>query len=403
MTTRTPPTRWELELDLTFVAVTMLALLAVPALDAAPRCDPAPQAAPVGQVRFAQIANSEFDRFTMAPTSAGQRWMREHYSRMLAYSPYFDGRLRWFPNAWVYRDLYAIYVGSPLAAQHPEWILHDAGGQALYVCWGCANGTCPQYAGDVGASAFRVQWITAARETLARGYRGLYVDDVNMTISRVCNGAGQARTPIDPRTGAAMTDAAWRRYMADFTVEIAAAFPDAEIVHNVLWFADAGVDLERQLASADVVALERGVNDAGLRAGAGRWGIESFLAYVDRVHALGRPVLFDTNAATQAAREYGLAGYFLVQAPGDTLRCDQGGTPDDWWPGYDVALGAATGARYAWQGVQRRDFERGLVLLNGPGAAAVTLELPEPHVDLSGAHRTSVTLAAAQGAVLRRP
>jgi hypothetical protein len=329
--------------------------------------------------------------------------MRDHYSRMLAYSPYFDGRLQWFPNAWVYRDLYAIYVGSPLAAEHPEWILRDAGGRALYVCWGCANGTCPQYAADIGAPAFRVQWIAAARETLARGYRGLYVDDVNMTISRVCDGAGRPRTPIEPRTGAAMTDAEWRRHMADFTVQIAAAFPETEIVHNVLWFADAGPDLERQLASADVVALERGVNDAALRAGAGQWGIDSFLAYVDRVHAVGRPVLFATDPPTPAAREYGLAGYFLIQAGGDALRSGRGGSPDDWWPGYDVALGAPRGARYAWQGVQHRDFERGLVLLNGPGAPSVTLELPESHVDLAGTRRTSVTLAATEGAVLRRP
>jgi hypothetical protein len=272
----------------------------------------------------------------------------------------------------------------------------------LYICWDCANGTCPQYAGDIGAPAFRTHWIAAAGETLARGYLGLYVDDVNMTISRVCDGRGRPRPPVDPRTGAEMTDAAWRGYMADFTVAIADAFPEAEIVHNVLWFADDGPEVARQLASADVVALERGVNDAGLQAGAGRWGLESFLAFVDRVHALGRPVLFDTVAATPAMREYGLAGYLLISAGSDALRNRHGGNPDDWWSGYDVSLGPPRGARYAWQGVLRRDFEHGIVLLNGPGGAVRTLELPKPHEDLAGTRRTSVTLAATEGAVLRR-
>ena len=43
--------------------------------------------------------------------------------------------------------------------------------------------------------------------------------------------------PIDPRTGQAMTEADWRRYMAEFTEQIRAALPGKEIVHNAIWFA----------------------------------------------------------------------------------------------------------------------------------------------------------------------
>ena len=66
---------------------------------------------PAGGVQFFVDANSRFDRFTRAPSAAQQAWMAAHYWRLLAYPPYFDWRLAWFPNAWAYADLYAIYVG----------------------------------------------------------------------------------------------------------------------------------------------------------------------------------------------------------------------------------------------------------------------------------------------------
>ena len=108
-----------------------------------------------GTVRFMRIANSAFDRYTKSPDPAQQKWMRAKYWRMLAYSPYFDSRLAWFPAAWAYKDLYAIHVGSPLAAEHPEWILRDAAGNRLFIRFACSGGSCPQYAADIGDAGFR--------------------------------------------------------------------------------------------------------------------------------------------------------------------------------------------------------------------------------------------------------
>ena len=50
----------------------------------------------------------------------------------------------------------------------------------------------------------------------------------------------------------------------------------------------------------------------------------------------------------------------------------------------------------------RRDFERGIVLLNEPDAPARTLSLDPGWVGLDGNARTQVTLGAAEGAVLHR-
>jgi hypothetical protein len=367
---------------------------------------PAPAADPEGRVHFAQVANSSFDTFTQNPTQAQKDWMRAHYWRMLTYAPYFDSRLAWFPDAWVYKDLYAIYTGSTLATSHPEWILRDASGNKLYIPYGCSGGTCPQYAADVGNPAFRANWIQEATATLGKGYRGLFVDDVNMLISRIGNGSGTAVAPIDPRTGRTMTEADWRRYMAEMVEQVRTAFPAKEIVHNALWFAGtADPSVQRELLAADIVCLERGVNDSGLVGGTGTYGFDTFLGLVDWLHAHGRAVYWLPGVSTNAAREYGLAAYFLMNAGGDSIGNDPGtgDTPSDWWSGYDTSLGAARGGRSTWNGLLRRDFDGGMVLLNPPGASQRTVTLPATYTDLTGASRTSVTLGAAQGVVLKAP
>jgi hypothetical protein len=356
-----------------------------------------------GNVRFTKVAKSDFDVYTSSPTQSQKDWMRAHYWRMLVFSPYFDSRLSWFPDGWVYKDLYAIYVGSTLASTHPEWILRDMAGNKLYIRYDCSGGTCTQYAADVGNPDFRAYWIQEASSTLAKGYRGLFVDDVNMFIDRVSNGNAQPVAPRDPRTGAQMTEADWRRYIAEFTENIRATFPGKEIVHNGLWFAGSTDPyVQRQLLAADVLELERGVNDSGIVRGTGTYGFETLLSLIDWLHERGRAVFFESKVSTDQAREYGLAAYFLVSSGKDTLGNNAGGTPGDWWPGYDVFLGAAAANRYAWNGVFRRDFERGIVLVNQPGASQVTLQLGGTYLDLSGASRMSVTLGPAQGAVLRR-
>jgi putative glycosyl hydrolase-like family 15 (GHL15) protein len=353
-------------------------------------------------VRFVAVADSSFDQFTATPTADQKLWMQAHYTRMLTYSPYFDARLAWFPAAWVYKDLYAVYVGSADAARHPEWILRDLAGNALYIPYACAAGRCPQYAADVGNPDFRAAWIADAATTLAAGYRGLFVDDVNLTLARVSDGTGEAVVPLDPRTGRGMTEDAWRGYMADFTADIRAAFPSVEIVHNALWFlGDRDPSMQREIAAADFVALERGVNDAGIVGGTGTYGFDTFLAHVDAIHDMGRAVVFLPGARSRAQREYGLAALFLLDGDDDMLGNAPGGMPDRWWPGYDVVLGSPRGVRYGWAGVLRRDFDGGLVLLNPPDAPTARVALGRTCSDLRGRRRRTVTLRSASGAVLQ--
>lgn len=372
-------------------------LLAMAAAAAPPGDDSSP-----GSIRFVRAADSRFDRYTRAPSPAAQQWMRGHFWRMRCYAPYFDSRLQWYPHAWVYKNLYGIPVDSALVTERPDWLLRDAGGMPLYVRYDCSGTGCPQYAADVGDAGFRAHWIAEARALLGRGYGGLFVDDVNMLMSRVSDGAGRAVAPRDPRTGTAMTEPDWQRYVAEFTEHIRAAFPTAEIVHNALWFAGHdGEFVARALTAADFQNLERGVNDDGIVGGGGEYGFDTFLSHIDWLHQRGKGVIFDADARSANDREYALAVYFLVSTNRDGLGNDVGGTPKDWWPMYDVTLGAPLSGRYRWRDVLRRDFENGIVLVNAPGARPMTLSLERGYAGDDGARRRRVTLGPAEGAVLR--
>ena len=358
---------------------------------------------PAGRVRFLNHTNAAFDRYSLSPSGSDQAWMREHYFRMLTYSPYFDTRLQWYPNAWMYKDAYAIRSSWPIFASHPEWVLRDVNGNMLYIPWDCSNGVCPQFAADFGNAEFRANWIREARLSLAQGYVGLYIDDDNMEW-RVSDGNGNAVTPIDPRTRAPMTLANWRGYFAQFMEEVRAAFPDVEIVHNAIWYAG-GVDdayIRRQILASDYFNLERGATDAGLTGGGGRFGFETFLSFADAVHSLGRGVVLMDYATTIPQREYALAAWFLHSDGRDLLMNEQLSwtAPDTWWSGYDLDLGNDQGKRYSADGVLGRDFSCGTVLLNQPGMPRRTITLPSPHRRVDGAQVTSVTLDASTAAIL---
>jgi hypothetical protein len=347
-------------------------------------------------------AETSFDRFTLDPGPQERRWMREHYWRMRTYAPYFDSRLGWSPRAWTYKDAYAIYPGRRHDSSALRFVLRDESGRRLFIPWGCSGGRCPQWAGDIGDPAFRAAWIAEARAQLAAGYTGLYIDDVNMLL-QVSDGHGRPAVPIDPRTDEPMRLEDWQRYMARFMEQIRAAFPDEEIVHNVIWFAgDDGPYIPRQLRAADYIALERGVNDPGITGGYEPFGFRTFLDYVSRRHADGGAVIYDTRPRAPRDRVYGLATYLLTSSGRDAIGADDGGTPADWWRGYDLDLGEAKGPRRLVDGIWRRDFDRGTVLVNEPQAPGQTIRLGPGFRRLDGGRATTVYLGPATGTILLR-
>jgi hypothetical protein len=338
-------------------------------------------------VRYVIRTAPYWDQFTKNPSSEMQQWFRSNVWRMMVFSPYWDDKNSWYSNTWLYLDLYAIYADKPISPQQRGWILKDQAGKNLYIPWGCHDGVCPQYAANIADPAFRQQWIQSARAALGKGYKGLWIDDVNLDF-QVGDGTGKHVPVVNPVTGKELSDDDWKRSMAEFTEQIRQAFPKTEIVHNALWFAggrdrDKNPYVKRELAAADYINLERGVTDGGLRGGSGEWSLNAFFAFIDRVHAMGNGVVLDNMSET----EYSAAAYFLVNNGADAMG-DQSLHPDKWWPGLKANLGQPLGDRENWNGLLRRRFANGMVIVNPPDA-------PTVHLRISGSLRRAVPSGAA--------
>ena len=284
-------------------------------------------------------------------------------------------------------------------------MLRDAQGKPLYIQYACSGTSCTQYAADIGSPGYRQYWISGAAGRIAAGYSGVHIDDVNLSM-KVSNGAGTFTRPIDPRTGAPMTDANWRRYVAEFTEEIRAALPDAEISHNTYWRDHSTLKsdpyAQRQLAAADTIEVERGFNDSGIVGGTGPYGYETYLAHMDWLHSRGLSIVYEPYGLNAVSQEFEIASYYLVKDRDDAITSHFESDPETWSPAWDTDLGAPLGARYAWNGLFRRDFANGTVLVNQPGATTKTVGLPAGSKwrELGGATVTSVTLGARRGEVL---
>ena len=292
-----------------------------------------------------------------------------------------------------------MYNGDAIVQQHPEWVLHDQYGTPAFINWGCGNGTCPQYAPDYSNEAFRQWWISQAQQNIAKGYKGLFIDDVNL-IMNLTDGSN-ALTPIDPNTGQPMTQDAWEKYIADFLTEVRQAFPSTEICHNAIWFAgnaNPSTDpyLAQQIKAANYINFERGFADGGLTGDGGFWSIQNMFNLMDSIHQLGSKLVAEQY---NFDGQFSLASYFLINNGADLFANDSI-TPNNWPALYDVNLGRAQAARYTWNNLIRRDFANGIVLMNPPGRATVTVTLPSQYVDQNGTVVSSVTLSARQGAIL---
>ncbi len=313
---------------------------------------------------------------------------------------YWGNRLSWYPNAWAYIDSYAVYPGSDVYNQHPEWIARDVNGNMLYIPFACSGGHCSQYVGDISNPAFRSYMVDNARAVLSKGFKGLWLDDVNL-VMRTGDGYGHIVAPRDPATGAPMTTTAWEKYFADYMTQIRQAFPNVEIVHNALWFAGSGPRgsdpyVQQEIKAANWIDLERGTTDPGVTGDNGAWSIQELFRYVDVVHSLGAGIIYWEADGTT---DYSVAAYLLTNNGNDAHAGSTSFFSPLPWP-VNVDLGAAQGDRYPWNNLIRRDFADGLVLLNPPGGATTTVQLPGAYTDGSGHVLYSVTLSSKQGAIL---
>lgn len=339
----------------------------------------------LGAARIVRGTAATGDTVTMAPSIGEQAFMRSRYWRVRTFAPYFNARLAWAPGAWVTQHAYALDPDTLSA--HPDWQLRDTSNVPLYV------GSLA--AGDAGNADFRAWWIARAQSALSAGYKGLFIDDVFME-RRTYLANGTLKAPRDPRTGVTMTEANWQKYLADFMVELRAALPSTEIVHDVLWSKGDSGNVLRSLQAANAVSVDGGFTTNVITS-----GFATLAGWAEREQTRGGSVIFDVSTAVAAARLYELASFLLIDNGASAIANDASTAPNAFWSAYNLELGPPNTARYqSASGLWRRDFTKGIVLVNEPYRGARTVTVPAGYQDLDGVERTSVTLAGGQGAVL---
>ena len=276
-----------------------------------------------------------------------------------------------------YQDAYAIYNPSTLADQHPEWILKDARATSS-----TSRGAAPA----ARARSTRPTSATRLAAVLHRPLQGPDREGVQGDLRRRRGHghqrrqrSGQRVAPIDPRTGAPMTDAPGRAISRRSWSSCGRRSRTVEIAHNASGSPAAAITTARTRTSsaADpgrrLINLERGFNDGGLTGGTGNLvGLR-----VDALHrqrplvrrARRRPELRERHDRGRVQpgrvlpdqRRKGLREHLLGAAR------PTGGpatTPTSATRRAADTSGTASGGR---------DFTGGVVLLNEPGATTKTL------------------------------
>jgi len=242
-------------------------------------------------------------------------------------------------------------------------------------------------------SASIASYVSAVRRDATVGYAGTFVDDVNWSVGfRDGNQSGA----LEPE----------KHELANLIEAVRSAIPNGIIemnsqYHDIWPLMQSGdADVARALSNVNLVTKEFGVGpSSGINSAA---DYASFFRYVDALHAKGVGVVMtgDYHNNNVPTMEFNLATYFLINNGSDYVN-GSNQTPGNFWAGFNVDLGEATGARErSSAGVWRRSFSHGVVFTLEPGAATQTIVLPVPMRTVSGEIVSSVTLTAAHGVVL---
>jgi Hypothetical glycosyl hydrolase family 15 len=269
----------------------------------------------------------------------------------------------------VYKDLSAMVDRDPYsglsstgvttqdASSHPDWYLLNTSGQRFtfrYYDW--------MWAADVGNSGYQQKWAdNVLAEVNANGWDGVFMDDVNPSLSYHYDVASVARYP---------SDSAYQSATASALSAIGARFraQGKLVIGNFGFWKDYPSVISRWLSYVDGGQDEMFVkvgSDSGNYVTGSTW--ETQLQEVKDAAAQGKAFLgvSHSSAGDEAAARYGWATMLLGAAGDADYAFTSDYTNETWFPEYDYAIGAASGpeSRDA-SGVHRRAFSNGLVLVN---------------------------------------
>jgi hypothetical protein len=249
-------------------------------------------------------------------------------------------------------------VSKQEAEANPDWFLKNLAGEPI-----SSDGYKWLWAMDVGNPAYQQRWAdNVIAEVQAQGWDGVFLDDVNPTMKYHYDVTQVAKYPTDAAYTAAMESAlayVGPRIQSGGKLAIAnfAAWVEYGSIHNS-W-------LQYVNGALDEMFAKWGRNSGEGYRSESQWTQQ--LEEVKYAASQGKQFIGFTQGSageTQAAR-FGFGTILL----GTNGTASYAFTPDyageAWLPEYDYDLGAPTaGETRDGNGVHRRTFEKGLVLVN---------------------------------------
>ena len=287
-------------------------------------------------------------------------------------------------------------VSMAEAEANPEWFLNDTNGRRIEWC---------DYAGDwqmdVGRRSYQDRWATnVGADMRANGWDGVFVDDTNASQSWHLCGRTIAKYP---------TDAAYASATRSFLANVGPALTSQGflVIPNI-YLPYSSNALATWL---DWISFTSG----GMQEFWSKWGTgatehfagndwtyrQQFLGATQRAGKIFLGLTYAPSSDVRSMR-YARSTFLLDWDGGESALLLESGsgvdpTDSDWM----TDIGSPRGARYPAGAAWRRDYSGGTVLVN-PSAATVWINLEAPHVNQDGQVVSSLALAPATGAVLRR-
>jgi len=258
---------------------------------------------------------------------------------------------------------------------HESWFWHNRENQRVT---SSADGKLLM---NVSEPAFREYWRDSLVRQVEDGeYDGVFLDSASPALLQ-----GEARSPADPRLfadgvrtntfdelGGKSWIAAWQDWIADLDRSLSTK--GIPLIPNVGGLVTTWDNTDYSLTAG---VFCEGFLDQGFSPEDWKAAANQTLALVRR----NKIVILQNylrSADDVARRRFLLASYLLVKDARTYIAYFASG-PLEWYPEWDLELGAAqknavTLDDFSWNGIYRRDFDNGIVLVN-PGTSAVQVNL----------------------------
>jgi len=253
-------------------------------------------------------------------------------------------------------------VSKQEAEANSDWFLKNTAGEPI-----SSDGYKWLWAMDVGNPAYQQRWAdNVIGEVTAQGWDGVFLDDVNPTMKYSTDESQVAKYPNDATYSAATESA-----LAYIGPRIQGAGKLA-IANFATWVEYPNVQngwLKYVNGALDEMFVKWGRNAGEGYRPESQWTRQ--LEEVKYAASQGKQFIGFTQGAsgeTQAAR-FGFGTVLLGTNGTASYAFTPNYTSETWMPEYEYALGAPTAAETRdGNGVHRRSFEKGLVLVNPTGS-----------------------------------